>query len=265
MNQLGDELAAGPGRDFKTALPLHTQAIKLAEPLAHDRNPSVRRLAQESLIVAHLAAARNIAWGNWKMKKTMVPSWLNRAEELAAEMVESKDASFDMRLHSLSRGADGMRRHGRGPRSHAVGRKAMAVAGPAIKATTDPQRRRQIEWDLGSALYDALQVFHTAGDAEQALQYGLLAVEHLEAGSEDRQLEPVEAYMLGRLYFRLGSVCALHMKDPKQAVTWFERAIPLLKARFPLRRWPKLAGMAKASSAWPSRTGPWAVMKKRCA
>ncbi len=205
----------------------------MAEPLAHDRNPSVRRLAQESLIVAHLAAARNIAWGNWKMKKTMVPSWLNRAEELAAEMVESKDASFDMRLRVCREaltacvGMEG----DLDPTPWAE--KALAVAGPAIKATTDPQRRRQIEWDLGSALYDALQVFHTAGDAEQALQYGLLAVEHLEAGSEDRQLEPVEAYMLGRLYFRLGSVCALHMKDPQQAVTWFERAIPLLERPVP--------------------------------
>ena len=65
------------------------------------------------------------------------------------------------------------------------------------------------------------------------MKYGELAVEHLEAGADGRQLEPVEAYLLGRLYFRLGSVCALHVKDPQQAVTWFERAIPLLERPVP--------------------------------
>ncbi|HVU85833.1 MAG TPA: hypothetical protein VHD36_00830 [Pirellulales bacterium] len=233
LNQLGDQIAAGPGRDFKTALPLHVQAIKLAEPLAQDRNPTVRRLAQESIIVAHLAAARNIAWGNWKKKKTMVPSWLNRAEELAREAAASENASFDMRLRVCREalaacvGMEG----DLDPTPWAE--KALAIAGPALEATTDAARRRQLEWDLGTALYDALQVFHTAGDAEQALKYGALAVEHLEAGSVDRQLEPVETYLLGRLYFRMGSVCALHMKDPQQAVGWFERAIPMLERPVP--------------------------------
>lgn len=233
LNQLGDQIAAGPGRDFKSALPLHMQAIKLAEPLVQDRNPAVRRLAQESIIVAHLAAARNIAWGNWKKKKTMVPSWLNRAEELATESAGNEVAAFDMRLRVCREalaacvGMEG----DLDPTPWAE--KALAVAGPALAATTDPLRHRQLEWDLGTALYDALQVFHTAGDAEQAMKYGTLAVEHLEAGSVDRQLEPVEAYLLGRLYFRMGSVCALHMKDPQQAVSWFERAIPLLERPVP--------------------------------
>ncbi len=247
LNQLGDQIAAGPGRDFKAALPLHMQAIKLAEPLAQDHNPSVRRLAQESIIVAHLAAARNIAWGNWKKKKTMVPSWLNRADELAAEAAASEDAPFDMRLRVCREalaacvGMEG----DLDPTPWAE--KALAIAGPALAATTDPTRHRHLEWDLGSALYDALQVFHTAGDAEQAMKYGALAVEHLEAGSADRQLEPVEAYLLGRLYFRMGSVCALHMKDPQQAVSWFERAIPLLDARCLRPRSSKGDGTAKVT------------------
>jgi tetratricopeptide (TPR) repeat protein len=233
MNQLGDQMAAGPGRDYKQALPLHLEAIKLVEPLAHDRRPVVRRLAQESLIVAHLSAARNIAWGNWKMKKKMVPSWLNRAEELAAETAPGNDAPVDMRLRVCREalaacvGMEG----DLDPTPWAE--KALALAAPAIEIAKDPLRKRQLEWELGSALYDALQVFHTTGDTDQAMKYGTLAVEHLEAGAEGRQLEPVEAYLLGRLYFRMGAVCALHIRDPEQAITWFERAIPLLERPVP--------------------------------
>jgi tetratricopeptide (TPR) repeat protein len=233
LNQMGEELSTGPSRDYKAALPMHMQAIKFAEPLVNDRHPTVRRLAQESLIVAHLSAARNIAWGNWKMKKTMVPNWLNRADELANEFAANKDANVDMRLPVC-----------REALTACVGmegdldptpwvEKTIAISAPALSEAKDPLRHRQLEWDIGTALYDALQVFHTAGDAEQAMKYGMLAVEHLEAGSEGRQLEPVEAYLLGRLYFRMGSVCALYMKDPQEAVAWFERAIPQLERPVP--------------------------------
>ena len=112
--------------------------------------------------------------------------------------------------------------------------KALALAGPGDQGHDRPRRVAVNRNGISARrVYDALQVFHTAGDAEQAMKYGMLAVEHLEAGSVDRQLEPVEAYMLGRLYFRIGSVCALHMKDPQQAVSWFERAIPLLDRPVP--------------------------------
>jgi len=233
LNQMGDQLTAGPTADYKRALPLHMEAIKLAEPLAHDRRPVVRRLAQESLIVAHLAAARNIAWGDWKMKKKMVPAWLNRADELATEMSREGATSVDMRLRVCREalaacvGMEG----DLDPTPWAE--KAVTLSTPLLAEAQDPLRRRQLEWDLGSALYDALQVLHTSGDSEQAMKYGSLAVEHLEAGADGRQLEPVEAYVLGRLYFRMGAVCALHLKDAQQAVTWFERAIPLLERPVP--------------------------------
>ncbi len=233
LNQMGDQLTAGPKPDFKRALPLHMEAIKLAEPLAHDRRPTARRLAQESLIVAHLAAARNIAWGNWKMKKKMVPAWLNRADELATQFSSEGATSVDMRLRVCREalaacvGMEG----DLDPTPWAE--KVVALSTPLLAETEDPLRRRQLQWDVGSALYDALQVLHTSGDSEQAMKYGTMAVERLEAGAEGRQLEPVEAYVLGRLYFRVGAVCALHLKDAQQAVTWFERAIPLLERPLP--------------------------------
>ena len=233
LNQLGEQLASGPTRAYKQALPLHMQAIKLAEPLAQDRRTAVRDVAREALVTAHLSAARNIAWGNWKMKKKMVPAWLHRAEELVEQTAEPKQQEPEQMLRVY-----------REALSACVGmegdldptpwtEKALAAGTAALAQTTDPMRRRRLEWDLGAALYDALQVYHSKAEVAPATKYGNLAVEHLEAGAEERQLEPVEAYLLGRLYFRMGSVYAMHVKDAEQAVAWFERAIPLLERPVP--------------------------------
>jgi len=232
LNQLGDQLASGPGRDYKKALPLHLEAIKLAEPVTSDRRPAARKMAKEAMVTAHLCAARNIAWGDWKIKKKMVPSWLNRADELAAD-VEDEEGVLPTELRVC-----------REALTACVGmegdldptpwiEKALSVGTPALDDATDPMRRRQLHWELGSALYDALQVYHATSDTTQAMKYGTLAVEHLEAGAEERQLEPVEAFLLGRLYYRMGAVCAMELKESGKAVVWFERAIPLLERPIP--------------------------------
>jgi tetratricopeptide (TPR) repeat protein len=233
LNQLGDQLAAGPDRDYKHGLAYHMQAIKLAEPLAHDRRTSVRQMAQEALVAAHLSAARNIAWGNWKMKMKMVPAWLNRAEELADANSTADDAAVDTRLRVYREALVACVGMEGDLDPTAWIEKAQALATPALAQATDPLRKRQLEWELGEALYDALQVYHASGDTHQAMKYGTLAVEHLEAGADGRLLEPVEAYLLGRLYYRMGAVCAMHVKDPEQAVVWFERAVPLLERPVP--------------------------------
>lgn len=232
-NQLGEQMTAGPEAAYKAALPLHMQAIKLAEPLVEDRHTAVRHLAQETLVAAHLAAARNIAWGDWKMKKKMVPAWLNRADELAQGMAGEDGAPADIGFRVC-----------REALAACVGmegdldptpwiEKALAQSTSALEATKDPLRHRQLDWELGAALYDAVQVYHTAGDVAQATKYGTLAAEHLEAGAEDRQLQPVETFLLGRLYYRMGALLAINADDSEKAVIWYERAIPLLERPLP--------------------------------
>ena len=112
-------------------------------------------------------------------------------------------------------------------------KKTLTAARAMVDATEDPLRKQQLQWELGAALYDALQVYHVLAKSELALEYGGLAVENLEAGSQDRQLEPAEAYLLGRLYFRMGSVHAAGTKDHQQAVVWFEKSVPLLERPIP--------------------------------
>jgi len=111
--------------------------------------------------------------------------------------------------------------------------RAVSIGEATIAASDDPFRRQYLHWELGTALYDALQASHARGDQTSALEYGHLAANHLEAATASRKLEPMEAYLLGRLYFRLGAVCATSGTTPEEALKWYERALPLLERPVP--------------------------------
>ena len=61
-----------------------------------------------------------------------------------------------------------------------------------------------MQWDLGMALYDAVQTYQMRGEHNSALKYGERAIECLEQGSSLNPESMADAYLLGRLYFRLG-------------------------------------------------------------
>lgn len=231
--QLGDQLAAGPGRDYQGAIDYHLQAIQLAEPLAADRRQAVRRTAREVLVDAHLGAARDIAWGFWKTKQSVVPSWLKRAEVAAKQAAGTDGAGDD---HSL--------RVCREALAACVGMNgeldpaewvqiAVAEGRRLIDKTNDPLHQRQLQWELGLALYDALQVYHIRQDAENAMECGELAVDYLEKGAVGRQVAPTDSWLMGRLYFRLGSILAVQNRKHQEAVKWFDKAAPLIEKPIP--------------------------------
>jgi tetratricopeptide (TPR) repeat protein len=102
-----------------------------------------------------------------------------------------------------------------------------------IDESADSWMRRRWEWELGMALYDTLQVLHMRRDFEPALEYGTLAVAYLERAGVERQTMPGHAYMMGRLYFRIGSIYAIQQQDHRSAIPWFKKAVPLLEEPIP--------------------------------
>ncbi len=103
------------------------------------------------------------------------------------------------------------------------------VSGAPTEATTDDaDLRQQLEWELGAALYDALQAHHLRGEHDQAIKYGELAMEHLEASLGDKEPTPSQGYLLGRVSFRMGVIHAVHDKDHRQALVCFEKALPFV-------------------------------------
>ncbi|HEX4148294.1 MAG TPA: hypothetical protein VHY20_04870, partial [Pirellulales bacterium] len=234
--ELADQLAAGPRRDYKSALDLHVQAIQLAEPLLADSNPAMRQAARDIRLDAYLAAANDIAWGDWKSKETVVPKWLERAMVLVAHSSsQSQTLEATMKVCSKALSASvGMK----GQLDPAKWIEKLSKASTErLEALADPVYRRQVEWELGLALYDALQAYQMRGDIPLAIKYGLLAASHLEKAIDERHDSPMDQYLLGRLYFRMGSMQAISNKNHREALQWFDKAWPALTQRMPTSAW----------------------------
>jgi tetratricopeptide (TPR) repeat protein len=96
-----------------------------------------------------------------------------------------------------------------------------------IASTADSDRKEQLRWDLGMALYDVVQIYQMRGDHEAALTYGKRAIGYLEPGAASPNANLSDIYLLGRLYFRLGAIHAVGKQDHTAAIHWFEKAIPV--------------------------------------
>lgn len=227
--QRGTFLAEGLKPDYAEAIDAHTRAVRLVEPLAMEKNKSLRRGAKRMLVEAHLAIAQDVAWGEWQSKETVVERWLKKAESLAAEGFDSGDLPIDVLLDVYVRAAGTcVGTQGQGdPLMWAESLKK--VTDEALAECKDPLRRKQIQFDAGLGLYDALQALHARGDIENALKYGTEAVELIQQGRIGRDETPIDAYRFGRLYFRIGSLYAVKKNDHATAVEWFARAAPLLE------------------------------------
>lgn len=227
--QRGDLLAGGQQPNFSEAIDAHTRAVRLAEPLATDKNRATRRGAKRMLVEAHLAIAQDVAWGEWQDKAGTSERWLKKAEAIALEAKAAGDLGADVLMDVYVAAATvGVGTQGQGdPLAWAAGLKR--TADELLAECQDPLRRKQIQFDAGLGLYDALQALHARGDIENALKYGTEAVEWIQQGRVGREESPIDAYRFGRLYFRIGSLYAVKKNDHAKAVEWFARAAPLLE------------------------------------
>jgi tetratricopeptide (TPR) repeat protein len=220
-------------QDYQRSAELHQQAIAIADPLVDDPRQATRKKALQVLLKSHLAMARDIAWGSWRNKAAAVPQWLDRARAIADQIEQ--------------------RGEGNGDEPFVVAKEALAAcvglqgkvdpttwtdialhtARDAIRQAEDPLIKSYWEWELGLAMYDALQVYHMRRLYQPALEYGTLAVSYLERAGAERARQPGQAYMMGRLYFRIGSLHAIQFKDHAKAIPWFDKAVPLLEEPVP--------------------------------
>lgn len=229
---LGDITASGPKPDYKKAIKYHTEAVQAADAVANDPHPAIRLAAKEVLIDAHLGAVHDIAWGDWKEKDVAVSKWLERAASFADDLVQNEGGSPENQFRVYTRaltacvGARGKMN----PKSWIE--EALEHGNELIASTSDPLHRAQYQWELGMALYDAVQTYQMRSDHEAALKYAEAAVEYMEQGHEKKQTLTT-AYILGRLYFRLGAIHAIRDKNHAQAVAWFDKAVPLLMKDLP--------------------------------
>ncbi len=145
---MGDLTASGAKPDYHKAMTLHSQALQVADPLASDPHPAIRVAAKEALLDAHLGAARDIAFGQWKDKNKALARWIERATAVANDLVSSEGAGQEVQLRVCVQAmADyvGVR----GTIDPEATLKSLATTGQeAIIAATDPIQKVQLESDL---------------------------------------------------------------------------------------------------------------------
>jgi tetratricopeptide (TPR) repeat protein len=225
---IGDLLASGAKPDYKKAIGFHTQAIQVADPLTTDGHPALRLAAKEILIDAHLGAAHDIAWGDWKEKDKAVARWLDRAQTVATDLIKNEGAGQDQlfRVYVRAMAAYVGARGAVNP--EATAQLITTVGDELIDSASEPARKAQLQWDLGMALYDAVQICQMRSEHDKALKHGEKAAEYLAEASKTRQ-SSASLLLLGRLYFRLGTIHALRDRDHAAAIAWFDKAVPLFE------------------------------------
>jgi tetratricopeptide (TPR) repeat protein len=248
MCQLGDMLAASPAHDYKLAMEHHLSAIKLADPLSIDKHLQVRRAAKLVLIDAHLGVANDVAAGYWQQKDRVVAKWLDRANSYAEDMIDHEDGDPELRLH-VARWALASCAAAQGKiDSVPWARSALQFGKPLIAASDDPWTKLRLQWELGLALCDGLSADDFRGAVQHALSNTALTVTYLETGAQARRETAEDAFRLGWLYYRMGSLHAVRRGDHNTAVAWYEKAYPLLDRPLP-----------SAHTSEQGRYGEWLV------
>ncbi len=213
--------------DYEQTVDLFTEAIRKATPLAVSRSENVRSVARQVLLDAHLGTAQAIAQGTWQQKNRVIPKWISRANGIV-EKIDAKDPSRDRLELDLTCGVLAVAA-GSANAIEAVPwvKRLLAVREKMNDSVTDPWRRRQIDWQVGCGLNDALEAARKRGDAEDMLDNATLTVAYLERGAEHRELTAAERRDLGDLMFQVGIMHSLRNSDHATAVTWFDKTIPL--------------------------------------
>jgi tetratricopeptide (TPR) repeat protein len=224
---LGRTALAGDKPDHQAAVEHFAETIRKASPLLAKRSPTMQAAAREVLLDAHLGTALAIAKGTWQQKGRVIPKWISRSEVLVDEFKGGDREKMILELQ-LCRGA----------LAASAGSTEAVEPLPWVKrllelrermddAIGDPWRRRQVDWEVGQGLGDALVAAQKRGDATDMLDNATLTAAYLERGAEQRELTAVERRAFGELLFRVGIMHSLQRGDHATAVTWFDRVIPL--------------------------------------
>jgi len=213
--------------DHARAVAHFDQAIRAALPLVTHRSPSIQTAAREVLLDAHLGMAVAIAKGNYRQKGRVIVKWIDRAETMVAE-VPADAPQHDMLEVQLCRGALAA-----AAGSPEAGeplqwvKRLLAARDRMGERLEDSWRRRQLDWEVGHGLADAITASQKRGDTADMLANATLTAAYLERGSEYRQLADRDRRSLGDIYFRIGVLHGIQQGDHGTAVVWFDKTVPL--------------------------------------
>jgi len=224
---LGRAALADVEPDHQAAVEHFSESIRRAGPLMLKPPAMVQAAAAEILLDAHLGTALAIAQGTWQEKSRVLPKWVSRSEAIVTDF---RGGDLERSLLEL--------RLCQGVLAAAAGTDEAIEPMPWVKRLLaahehmsgmlgDPWRRRQLDWDIGRGLNDALAAAQKRGELEDMLDNATLTAAYLERGAVGRDLSLAEMRDYGDLLFRIGILYSLQRGDHATAVTWFDKTLPL--------------------------------------
>ncbi len=228
LNEMGLLASLGSQKVARQAMPLHSKAIEIADRLAVGDDPLVRLPAKQLLVEAHLAVAVEISVGDWQQKDESVPLWIERASALAEALIAEDSSYLPLRLQvaisSLAAAANLEK-----PINPLLWIEEAEETVAEIKTgNLDSLAVSQYDWQLGLAYFHGSQIEHRRSKPASAVHLGELADQQLAELAKDRDEMPDTAYLLGRLYFQIGAVHAVHYEDHVTACQWYDEAVDRL-------------------------------------
>jgi hypothetical protein len=216
------------------AIAFDNEAIEVADQLASSDNVKERRAAKEVLIEAHLNIAQEIAARPYNNKMQSISEWISRASGLAEDYITNDGGGLEWRLLVAQRSLAALSTFKTDKDPAPWIAEAQQAADALMEQFDDQLWQQQIQWQLGEAYFYAAQIEHTRMKTASALRYGQMAIENLAEGAKSRQATPECEQLVGRLYFFIGAVHAIHNMDHEKAVLWYDRAAPLLTSPKPV-------------------------------
>ncbi|WP_146448087.1 tetratricopeptide repeat protein [Bythopirellula polymerisocia] len=210
------------------AIPLHTKAIEIADKLANSDNTDLRHAAQCLLIDAHLAIATQIAQGNFQDKNRAVPQWIERASGLTEALIDEDSAYLPRRLQVSVSALAAATNLDKPINPNLWIEEAEQTVTLLETEISDRLTCSQFDWQLGLAYLHAADIEHVRSQAASAKRFGKMAEEKLSELSRQRDELPDTGYTMGRLYFQIGAVYAIHEDDHEAACQWYNQAAELL-------------------------------------
>ena len=252
---MGDIYAAAPLSNFKKAIQFHLKAIEIAEPAVESRHPAIRLASKEVLVDAHLAAAVDVASGNWQNKDVAVAKWLASAGSRNEDLIGEGGRPEERRLHLAARALKACA----GARDvldpAPWGKSLMENAIALTKESDDVLYGLWVRRQAARGMCDCLRVSHWREETEQALSSGEASWEWLHREFNRPEATDADRLILGRMCFMTGSIQAIVNESHENAVGWFEKTETLLNgnsalAQGPDRSWAADCYVSMGVSYW---------------
>ena len=236
LQQMG-RLASLGGLDIRSrAIPFQTKAIEMADSVATSKHIADRRAAKQVLVDAHLAIGREIAGQEYRNKFKTVSKWIGRASGLAEDAIKKGDAGLELRLHVAEEALATLAEFKPSVDPELWIEEAQTAADSLVQEVDDLLWQQHIQWRLGVAYFQAVRIEHARRRSTNALRYSQKAIDNLTEGAKNRQSVPHFEHLVGRLYFHIGAVYAVHQKNHEKAIRWYDKAVPMLTTNVPVTK-----------------------------